>query len=471
MKKIVVILGLVVVLGVVAFVVLRGKESKSEPKFLTAEVQKGNISIMVTATGTLEAVTTVQVGSQVSGTISALYVDFNTTVKKGQVVAQLDPTFIEAQVAQAQADLDREKASAELSRREYERSISLFQEQMISDSERDITLTNYELAKTREKSAEAALDRVKTNLDYATIVSPIDGVVISRNVDVGQTVAASLQAPTLFTIAQDLTQMQVKASVDEADIGKIEEGQDALFTVDAYPERSFKGSVRQIRLSPQIVQNVVSYDVIITVPNPDLLLKPGMTANVTVLVDQRQDVLKVPSSALRFRPVGEKKEGTAADKREASGVQTVSDDKGRSAEGKDASRDRKAAGSVSERDERPSSGGMPPGHASSTGGNAMARHPGSSGAGAVQSGPPEGEGRKKGQSVLWVLDAAGSPQPVPVEIGISDGSFTEIVTASLKEGDSVIVGQKGAEAASNNQQVNPFAPRFPGSGSGTRRHG
>ena len=303
MKKIVVILGLVVVLGVVGFVVFRGKESKSEPKFLTAEVQKGTISIMVTATGTLEAVTTVQVGSQVSGTISALYVDFNTTVKKGQVVARLDPTFIEAQVAQAQADLDREKASAELSKREYERSLALFQEQMISDSERDITLTNYELAKTREKSAEAALDRVKTNLAYATIISPIDGVVISRNVDVGQTVAASLQAPTLFTIAQDLTQMQVKASIDEADIGKIMEGQDVVFTVDAYPERSFKGGVRQIRLSPQIVQNVVSYDVIITVSNPEALLKPGMTANVTVLVDQRQDVLKVPSAALRFRPL------------------------------------------------------------------------------------------------------------------------------------------------------------------------
>ena len=457
MKKFV-ILGIVVVAGAAAFFLLRGRESNSEPKFVTAQIQKGNISIMVTATGTLEAVTTVQVGSQVSGTIAALYVDFNDIVKKGQVVAQLDPTFLQAQVAQTQADLDREKASAELSRREYERSIKLFQEQMISESERDITLTNYELAKTREKSAEAALDRVKTNLEYATIISPIDGVVISRNVDVGQTVAASLQAPTLFTIAQDLTQMQVKASIDEADIGRIQEGQDALFTVDAYPERSFKGAVRQIRLSPQVVQNVVSYDVIITVPNPEMVLKPGMTANVTVLIDQRQDVLKVPAAALRFRPEPDKKVASA----NAAGE--------------------RAGGEAGAR--KTGEGGMPA-HGSSTESSPSARHGGPvgagavaggvSGAGTIPGGAPEGGMRKKPPTVLWVLDAAGNPQPVPVETGLSDGSFTEIVTASLKEGDSIIVGQRGAAAPANNEQVNPFAPRFPGgqrgSGSGTRRSG
>ena len=444
MKKFV-ILGIVVVLGIVAFLLIRGRGNDAEPKFLTAEVQRGSVSIMVTATGTLEAVTTVQVGSQVSGTILALYVDFNEIVKKGQVVAQLDPTFLEAQVAQAQADLDREKASAELSRREYERSLKLFQEQMISDSERDITLTNYELAKAREKSSQAALDRVKTNLDYATIFSPIDGVVISRNVDVGQTVAASLQAPTLFTIAQDLTQMQVKASIDEADIGRIKESQDALFTVDAYPERSFKGSVRQIRLSPQVVQNVVSYDVIITVPNPEMVLKPGMTANVTVLIDQREDVLKVPSAALRFRPASEKKDASSNPAGARAGTET--------------------AGPMS-------SGGGMPAHGSSALGNPDARHGGAPGGGPVSSGPLQGM-KKKGPTVLWVLDAAGNPQPVPVETGLSDGSFTEILTANLKEGDSVIVGQKGAETANNNGQVNPFAPRFPGSqrGSGTRRSG
>jgi HlyD family secretion protein len=398
---------------------------------------------MVTATGTLEAVTTVQVGSQVSGTIAALYVDFNDTVRKGQVVAQLDPTFLQAQVAQAQADLDREKASAELSRREYERSLKLFQEQMISESERDITLTNYELAKAREKSTQAALDRVRTNLDYARIFSPIDGVVISRNVDVGQTVAASLQAPTLFTIAQDLTQMQVKASIDEADIGRIKEGQDVLFTVDAYPERSFKGGVRQIRLSPQIVQNVVSYDVIITVPNPEMVLKPGMTANVTVLIDQRQDVLKVPSAALRFRPESDKKDNSPNESGDRAGVETVA--------------------------RMPGGGGMAAHGSSADGSSPAARHGGPPGGGAPQAGM-----KKKAPTVLWVIDAAGNPQAVPVETGISDGSFTEIVTASLKEGDSIIVGQRGAQTPSNNsEQVNPFAPRFPGGqrGSGTRRSG
>lgn len=456
MKKIV-ILGIVVVIGIVAYLFVRGRGNDTEPKFVTAAVQKGDIRIMVTATGTLEAVTTVQVGSQVSGTIAALYADFNDIVKKGQIVAQLDPTFLQAQVAQTQADLDREKASAELSRREYERSIKLFQEQMISESERDITLTNYELAKTREKSAEAALDRVKTNLEYATIISPIDGVVISRNVDVGQTVAASLQAPTLFTIAQDLTQMQVKASIDEADIGRIKERQDALFTVDAYPERSFKGSVRQIRLSPQVVQNVVSYDVIITVPNPEMVLKPGMTANVTVLIDQREDVLKVPAAALRFRPVSDKKEEAPNQTGARAGTETAGPmSGGRGTAGHGSSTDASATG-------RP---GVP-------GAGAVAG--GASGAGTIPSGAPEGGMKKKPPTVLWVLDAAGNPQPVPVETGLSDGSFTEIVAANLKEGDNIIVGQRGAETSNNNEQVNPFAPRFPGRegqrGSGTRRSG
>jgi HlyD family secretion protein len=414
MKKIVIAV-IVVAIGVAAFLILRGRGGNAEPKFITAEVQKGTISIMVTATGTLEAVTTVQVGSQVSGTISALYADFNDTVKKGEIVAQLDPTFLQAQVAQAQADLDQAMASAELSKREYERSIRLFDENMISEAERDITLTNYELAKTRQKSVEAALDRVKTNLEYATITSPIDGVVISRNVDVGQTVAASLQAPTLFTIAQDLTQMQVKASIDEADIGRIVDGQAVVFTVDAYPERSFKGAVRQIRLSPQIVQNVVSYDVIITVPNPEMVLKPGMTANVTVLIDHRQDVLKVPAAALRFRPQSDEKK-PSADTREAPAGARAAQENG---------------------------------------------------------GPPEGGMKKKPPTVLWVLDTAGNPQPIPVETGLSDGTFTEIMTASLKAGDSIVVGQRGVAAPANNDQVNPFAPRFPGSqrGGGTRRSG
>ncbi|HEX9917367.1 MAG TPA: efflux RND transporter periplasmic adaptor subunit [candidate division Zixibacteria bacterium] len=407
MRKIFIIIVAVPVLTLLLFFILKEKNKKSEAKYITAEVQKGDISIMVTATGSLEAVTTVQVGSQVSGTILALYADFNDLVKKGQIIAQLDPTFLKAQVAQAQADLEKAVASAELSKKDYERTLSLFEKNMVSESNKEISLTNYELAKAQEKSAQASLDRVKTNLDYATIVSPINGVVISRNVDVGQTVAASLSAPTLFTIAQDLTRMQVKTSVDEADIGSVREGQEVIFTVDAYPEQSFKGTVKQVRLSPEVVQNVVSYDVIIELSNPDLLLKPGMTANVTILIDQRLDVLKVASGALRFRPAVERKK-TSSGTKEA---------------------------------------------------NPMARNLSSPDTSAVKSNPIGLTGA--GQKALWILDPQGKPKPVPVQIGISDGTFTQIISDNLKEGDKVITGQKGVESPSNNnQQVNPFTPRF-----------
>ncbi|MGB2805513.1 MAG: efflux RND transporter periplasmic adaptor subunit, partial [Candidatus Zixiibacteriota bacterium] len=219
MKKLVVVVP-VLILAVLLIWIFGIRNEKSEANYLTAEAKKGDIHILVTATGTAEAVTTVEVGSQVSGTISALYVDFNDRVTKGQIVAQLDPTFLKAQVAQVQADLEKATASVNLSKKEYQRALSLFEKQMISESEGDLALTNYELALAQEKSARASLERAGTNLNYATIVSPIDGVVISRNVDVGQTVAASLQAPTLFTIARDLAEMQIETSIDEADIGR-----------------------------------------------------------------------------------------------------------------------------------------------------------------------------------------------------------------------------------------------------------
>ena len=240
MKKKIIIVVAVVAVAILLFIILSGSE-ETKATYATAEVQRGDISILVTATGSLEAVTTVQVGSQVSGTISALYADFNDHVKKGQVVAQLDPTFLKAQVAQAQADLEKADASAELSKKESERAALLFQKNMISESDRDLASTNYDLAVAAVKSSRAALHRAQTNLDYATIISPIDGVVISRDVDVGQTVAASLQAPTLFTIAQDLSHMQVNASIDEADIGQIKQDDRVLFTVDAYPDKTFEG--------------------------------------------------------------------------------------------------------------------------------------------------------------------------------------------------------------------------------------
>ncbi len=411
MKKLFIIAPIVVVIALVLFLFL-GRTKKVEGKFVTAPIQRGDISITVTATGTLQAVTTVQVGSQVSGTIMALNADFNSKVKKGEIIAQLDPTFLKAQVDQAEADLDKAKASLNLAKTQFDRSQSLFERNMISQSDKDNAEAVYQQSQADLKSSQANLSRVKTNLEYATITSPIDGVVISRNVDVGQTVAASLQAPTLFTIAQDLTKMQVGASIDEADIGKVHDGQRVLFTVDAYPDQSFDGIVQQVRLNPEVVQNVVSYDVIIEVSNPDLLLMPGMTANVTIEIQRENDILKVPSAALRFRPAG---------------VQT---------------------GQLS--------------GANNSSNNSAA----SNGASAAIPDSTSHRG-KGGRPHVWVLNAQGKPQPVPVQVGISDGSTTGITSDNLKEGDAVIVSQEGVQAStSNNQQVNPFMPRFGGGGGG-----
>lgn len=411
MKKILIIAGVIIVAVLLWFFVFK-KSSSGTAKYTTAIVQRGDISITVTATGSLEAVTTVQVGSQISGTIKALHADYNDIVKKGQLLAQIDPEFLNAQVVAAQADLDKATASAKLKKREYERAQSLFKTKLISESDLETSQTNYELAEAELKSSKANLERLKTNLNYATIVSPIDGVVISRDVDLGQTVAASLSAPTLFTIAQDLTKMQVNAVIDEADIGKIKDGQDVSFTVDAYPDKTFKGVVKQIRLSPQIISNVVSYNVIISVSNPELLLKPGMTANVTIQIDRRDDVLKVPNAALKFRPSFA---GKTPPYRPAGVTTAVSDSI------------KKRTGDF----DRPDS--------------TMAK-----------------------KSRVWVFDEKRNPRPVFVEIGLADGSFTEVISDKLSVGDTIIVAQEGAVASSNNQEVNPFAPRF-GPGGGGRR--
>ncbi len=315
MKKIFVIGGVIVLLAVAgAFTFLRSKGN--EPKYKTEKVAKGDLVMTVTATGTVNAVITVQVGTQVSGTIKKLYVDFNSHVKKGQMIAQIDPALFEEQVAQSNANLlaakaNQEKAEASLvdSKRTMDRNKALVAKGLVAQSDFDTAETNYETAKASVSAAkasvaqaDAALRNAQTNLGYTRIVSPVDGTVVSRNVDVGQTVAASFQTPTLFTIAQDLTKMQIDTSVDEADIGKIKVGEDVDFTVDAYPDVTFKGKVGQVRISPITVQNVVTYDVVIMVDNPELKLKPGMTANVSIIVAEKKDVLKVPNAALRFRP-------------------------------------------------------------------------------------------------------------------------------------------------------------------------
>ena len=285
------------------------------PSYRTDPVTKGDIQQTVTATGTVNAVTTVQVGTQVSGTIKILYVDFNSRVKKGQIIAQIDPSTFESQVQQAQANLlsaqaNLEKAQTALAndKKTFERNKVLLSKNLIAQSDLDTAETNYQTDKAMVASANAQIEQAKASLDYARqnlaytkIVSPVDGVVISRNVDVGQTVAASFQTPTLFTIAQDLTKMQIDTNVAESDIGVVKLGQEVDFTVDAYPDTTFEGKVWQIRQAPITVQNVVTYDVVIQVNNRDFKLMPGMTANVSIVIQTRSDVLRITNAALRFR--------------------------------------------------------------------------------------------------------------------------------------------------------------------------
>jgi HlyD family secretion protein len=321
------IVAVLVILAILAF----GRKGDG-PEFRTDPVTRGDIQQTVTATGTVNAVTNVQVGTQVSGTIKTLYVDFNSRVKKGQLIAQIDPSTFESQVQQAQANLLSAQANLEKARtalandkKTFDRNKELFSKNLISQSDLDTAETNYQtdkaqvdLTKAQIEQAKASLDYAKQNLAYTKIVSPVDGVVISRNVDVGQTVAASFQTPTLFTIAQDLTKMQIDTNVAESDIGVVKVGQDVEFNVDAYPDTTFHGKVWQIRQAPITVQNVVTYDVVIQVNNRDLKLMPGMTANVTIIITTRHDVLRVTNAAMRFR-FSEKQAGTgssgAADKK------------------------------------------------------------------------------------------------------------------------------------------------------------
>ena len=291
--------------------------SAEAPAYTTAAATRGDVVDSVEATGTLQAVTTVQVGTQVSGTIATLHADFNSRVRKGQVIARLDPSLLQAQVDQAdativrlQAEVDRSRVSLEDAQVKLRRAHELFERQLIpaidvenAESVERQAAASLKAAQAQVTQAQGSLNQTRVNLDHSIITAPVDGIVISRSVDVGQTVAASMSAPTLFVIAKDLSEMQVKASIDEADIGRIKAGQAVSFRVDAYPRDVFTGSVSQVRLEPTIAQNVVSYVTIIDVPNKELKLKPGMTANVTVEVARADGVLRVPNAALRFRPV------------------------------------------------------------------------------------------------------------------------------------------------------------------------
>ncbi|MBW4054138.1 MAG: efflux RND transporter periplasmic adaptor subunit [Proteobacteria bacterium] len=372
-------------------------------RYKTAKIERGTIISTVAATGNLSAVTTVQVGTQVSGTIQKLYADFNSRVKKGQAIAEIDPSLFNASVEQSQgnylsaeANLQKAKVTVADAARTFNRNRQLLADGIISQGDFDVAETALLSSKAAVKAAEGALSQTrgslmqaKTNLRYSIIRSPVDGVVISRAVDVGQTVAASFQTPTLFTIAQDLTKMQIEVSVDEADISRIKLHQNTSFTVDSYPELTFRGEIVQIRSAPVITQNVVTYVVVVNVDNSDLKLMPGMTANVSVEVAKKDDVLKLPPAALRFKP-------------------------------KSIVNDAKEKGTVS-----------PAQHSAGGGGS----H------GGGKTGP--GKGTDRGQVVYLLKE--GKPVATPVKTGIANNSSIELVEGTIKEGDDVIVDQIGGE--------------------------
>jgi len=303
MKKNLLYIGSAVILVAIGFFVYRSFGSTEKTvTFETTKVGRGTISNTVTATGTLEAIKTVEVGTQVSGVIEKILVDFNSQVKKGQLLAQLDETPLLTQLEQSKASVDQSEAEVKYQKATYERYKVLAEKKLIAQSDFDLAEYNYNKAVATLNNVKSVYDRSKINLSYARIYSPIDGIIIERAVDEGQTVAASFSTPTLFTIANDLTQMRVEAKVDEADIGKVLKGQRVEFTVDAYPLKKFAGEVTEIRLKPVSSANVITYTVVINAPNPDKILMPGMTANASFFVTERKDILVVPSKAIQFAP-------------------------------------------------------------------------------------------------------------------------------------------------------------------------
>lgn len=301
-KKIILIAVSIAVVAGAGFWLFGSSKAQHKVTYETAVVTRGEISESITATGTIEPVTEVEVGTQVSGIIDKIYADYNSVVTKGQLIAEMDRVTLQSEVASQRAAYNGAKAEYEYQQKNYERNRGLHEKQLISDTEYEESKYNYAKAKSTFESSEANLAKAKRNLAYATITSPIDGVVISRAVEEGQTVAAGFETPTLFTIAADLTQMQVIADVDEADIGGVQEGQRVIFTVDAYPNDTFEGTVTQVRLEATEESNVVTYEVVISAHNPDLKLKPGLTANITIYTAERRNVVNILLKALRFVP-------------------------------------------------------------------------------------------------------------------------------------------------------------------------
>lgn len=424
----------VVIVGGGAWALLRPR--KDDVKWRTAPVARGPLQQRISATGTLSALVQVTVGSQVSGTIAALYVDYNSQVRKGQPIAQIDPTLLQATLTDAQAGLERANTNLEDAKRQLARTRRLAQERLVSDQDLEARQVAHETAQANVQTAKAALERAKTNLGYATITAPVSGVVVSRNVDVGQTVAASFNTPTLFLIAQDLTKMKLEASIDEADIGQVKAGQQGFFTVDSYPDTQFKGTVSQVRLEPITQQNVVTYKVVMEVDNEDLKLRPGMTANVAIQTQSRESVLKVPSAALRFNPLAFLPADAKAGDKAAKGDKGDKGDKGGEAKAGDAKGGERGQGRGNGQ-----GGGRPGGQGGAQG------FPGAGRMGAMAGGLPVKGMVARRDDRVWVLEN-GRPRSIAVRVGITDGQFTEISGEGLAEGMQVLVGVEEAKRAS-----------------------
>lgn len=521
MKKKILIIALAVIVICAVGAYIFASSSSNDVTFRIEKVSRGDISIVVTATGTVFADTTVAVGTQVSGTVSKIYVDFNSIVKKGQVLATIDTTVLSAQVQQAEANLDKVVAGLNDSKRTLDRTKALFDKNLASQADYDVALTAYETNVAQKKQALAQLNTTRLNLGYSTITAPISGVVIDRKVDIGQTVAASFSTPTLFSIANVLRKMQVQTNVDEADIGKIRVGQKVSFTVDAYPDDRFTGSVKQIRLAPVTIQNVVNYTVIIEVPNPELKLMPGMTATVTILIAKKENVLRVPSTALRFQPSadlivkretadsskmgmmqgqmgqqgqvdsskkGERKEAQGQHRREG-GETSKAELKGQpqvaeqqtqgGAEGRqrfmnaspeerqrmmEQFQQRIQSASPEERQrmmERFQRMREQGGISLQGGGDASSRQ--------VQASYPSGESFKgistaplslavRGRGRVWVPSKDNKVEALRVTTGLSDGNFTEV--EGLQEGQQIVIGASGGKTTSTTGS--PFGPQQTG---------
>lgn len=426
-KKTLIITSALAVIVIAVILALKPFAKKEvEVNFNTTKVEKGNISNTVTATGTIEAIKTVNVGTQVSGILQHVYVDFNDNIKKGQLLAELDKTSLQAQLDQSQTAVNQAQAQLNYQEATYNRLKVLFDKKLIAQADFDQAVFNYENAKGSLANAKFALARAKVNLDYATITSPIDGVVLNRAVEEGQTVAASFNTPTLFTIVNDLTRMEVQTSVDEADIGKVTDGQRVEFTVDAYSDLKFEGNVSEVRLQPVTTNNVVTYVVILSAPNPDKKLMPGMTASATIYVEEKKDALMLSGKALRFTPDQAYMQKMFA-KMQKSGKMPVMPAGGKMPSGGQAG------------------GSMPP-------------------AGQMPQGMPSFPGMNNNDpkvKTVWVKDEKMGIRPNMITIGIDNGTNVEIVSG-LKEGDEVVsgTGDSGTNTTTTSNNNRPRGP-FP----------